>query len=734
MAAGIFFNAGLTSRAADGTESGSNFTNLIVFAKFSGEEEFVNTVYSGSSVREITDNSFNTAEYSVSDYFKTVSAGKLCINYVYLFDQGGSITLSKSRGYYAAYSENNQEGYKTAQECQSRMYELKLDWSEAINTAIASGAVITNYDGSVTYNKADLDKNHDGKIDAITLIYKNTTQSNISVSRGAPLWNYRDYADYVNITTENGGTLVSWDYVQLTNLYPNSSGELQGHLYQDKNRNLTTSLGTAIHETGHILGLKDLYNTQEKQPVYYMSVMAKHLSPVPQFISVKEQEALGWADAEQLPVLTADGTYSLSASGTQNDGAVIGYKMNIPTKNKTLYLEYRNFEETGNKYDSQVKKFYKADGSQVDAFNLKSGLVCYLAESDIRFPSNINCVAPRWNYEVLGGGNTKNDAALAQGEEKYITDKVCIRVTEVTPDRLKFEISGIGEEHIHTGGEATCVSGPVCEVCQQVYGEINASNHKHTELRGVKEPDSTQEGYTGDLYCTDCQQLIQQGTVIPKKCPDIIEGQDTQIDGNTTEAATFRSNALFADFIRVELDGVELRRDIDYTVESGSIIVRLMPEFLRTLAEGRHSIGIVSDGGTAVTTFNISRVVTPETTQPPEATKTPETAQVPESVRIPVLRKEPTATPKPTEAPEPTATPKPESPQIPATTATPAAESAAADPEQEVSQAGGQAMEQQRAGKAWLVTGGIILCMGIAAGGLWLQHHIVQEKRKNDEG
>ena len=37
-------------------------------------------------------------------------------------------------------------------------------------------------------------------------------------------------------------------------------------------------------------------------------------------------------------------------------------------------------------------------------------------------------------------------------------------------------------------------------------------------------------------------------------------------------------------------------------------------------------------------------------------------------------------------------------------------------------------------GNERLVTGGIILCMGIAAGGLWLQHHIVQEKRKNDEG
>lgn len=74
----------------------------------------------------------------------------------------------------------------------------------------------------------------------------------------------------------------------------------------------------------------------------------------------------------------------------------------------------------------------------------------------------------------------------AQGEEKYITDKVCIRVTEVTPDRLTFEISGIGEEHIHTGGEATCVSGPVCEVCQQVYGEINASNQKQHGTAGSK--------------------------------------------------------------------------------------------------------------------------------------------------------------------------------------------------------------------------------------------------------
>ena len=34
----------------------SNFTNLVVFARFAGETEFINDVYEGSSVRKITDN------------------------------------------------------------------------------------------------------------------------------------------------------------------------------------------------------------------------------------------------------------------------------------------------------------------------------------------------------------------------------------------------------------------------------------------------------------------------------------------------------------------------------------------------------------------------------------------------------------------------------------------------------------------------------------------------------
>lgn len=117
----------------------SNFTNLVVFARFAGETEFINDVYEGSSVRKITDNSYNAGSYSVGDYYRCVSDNKLRMRSVYLYDNGGSIVLSHPRGYYAEYSDINTIGYKDASERANRMYELRQEWSEAVNNAISSG-------------------------------------------------------------------------------------------------------------------------------------------------------------------------------------------------------------------------------------------------------------------------------------------------------------------------------------------------------------------------------------------------------------------------------------------------------------------------------------------------------------------------------------------------------------------------------------------------------------------
>lgn len=109
----------------------SNFTNLIIFMRFAGEDEFIDDVYEGTTVRRITDNSYNTAAYNVSDYYRGVSENKLRMKNVYLFDKGGSIVLSHDRGYYAEWSEDNQIGYTSTGEASSRMYELKLEWADA---------------------------------------------------------------------------------------------------------------------------------------------------------------------------------------------------------------------------------------------------------------------------------------------------------------------------------------------------------------------------------------------------------------------------------------------------------------------------------------------------------------------------------------------------------------------------------------------------------------------------
>mgnify|MGYP002518487672 CR=1 FL=1 len=207
----------------------------------------------------------------------------------------------------------------------------------------------------------------------------------------------------------------------------------------------------------------------------------------------------------------------------------------------------------------------------------------------------------------------------------------------------------------HSGGEATCVKKAICSVCNAEYGNLNASNHKHTELRDVKAATEQEKGYTGDTWCLDCNKKIAEGTevdklthqpklveakeatvteqgniqyyhcdncdkyfadangmkeisfeetVIKKLPPEIIEGNNAVVGKSEKKALSFRSNAAFADFIRVELDGKTLDEN-NYTKTEGSIIITLKDNFVSTLSVGEHTIGIVSESGTATAKFTV---------------------------------------------------------------------------------------------------------------------------------
>lgn len=415
-----------------------NFTNLIVFAKFSDEEEFIDNVYADTTVRNILDNTYNKSVYSVADYFKTVSYGRTNMQTLYLFDEDNSVTLSKPRGYYAEKTDQNPEGYESGYES-SRIYELQVDWANTVSDVIAKGNKPKDIDGN-EYNFADLDRNGDGKIDLITVIYKNTEQD-ISVNWKSPLWDYQSYSNMISVQ-EGDNTYQSGEYVQLTCNYENVNGLI---LYRGTDNLPILATGKICHETMHALGPKDLYRSDQKSAVYYMSLMGKHLSPIGQYISVKERESLGWLDENQIRTIEKNGTYKLSVASAEN--GVVAYKTDLPNE-KTLYLEYRRFDENGNKYDSKNKGIYSCkDGGVIKGITLKSGLICYLVNTGVRFPSNLNTYGSLWNMEVVSHGqySTMSDCAVGEGENLYIGSGVSVDVTNMTCDELDFEISGIIE-------------------------------------------------------------------------------------------------------------------------------------------------------------------------------------------------------------------------------------------------------------------------------------------------
>ena len=166
----------------------------------------------------------------------------------------------------------------------------------------------------------------------------------------------------------------------------------------------------------------------------------------------------------------------------------------------------------------------------------------------------------------------------------------------------------------HTGGEATCRGKAACEYCGEDYGELDSTNH-NLEKISAKAATVTETGNEEYWHCLDCgkyfadengeNEINLDNTVIAKLPPAIIEGKGQNITVGEKKELTFRSNAAFSDFIRAQLDGKTLDEK-NYTVREGSTVVTLKSDYVATLSAGEHTIGIVSESGTATTTFTVN--------------------------------------------------------------------------------------------------------------------------------
>ncbi len=192
-------------------------------------------------------------------------------------------------------------------------------------------------------------------------------------------------------------------------------------------------------------------------------------------------------------------------------------------------------------------------------------------------------------------------------EEGYSGDTYCLDCSNKISDGNDIDALG------HTGGEATCVNKAVCTRCGEEYGDLDPNNHKHTEVRNAKEATTTEKGYTGDTYCTDCDSLVKKGEEIPLFVYEMVEGEGGTHELTTDGSLRFKSNGKLEKLTSVKVDNKELDEK-NYTKESGSTIVTLKADFLNTLAVGTHTLALVYDDGEVTSNFKIAekKVTTPE--------------------------------------------------------------------------------------------------------------------------
>ena len=194
----------------------------------------------------------------------------------------------------------------------------------------------------------------------------------------------------------------------------------------------------------------------------------------------------------------------------------------------------------------------------------------------------------------------------------------------------------------HSGGKATCTQNAVCEICKESYGSLDLNNHTDLKHIDAKAATAAEEGNIAYWYCDGCKkyfsdaaatkEITKAATVTAKLPPKITAGDGAAVTQGEKKELTFTSDASFADFVRVELDGTALEEK-NYTKREGSTIITLNRDFVATLSVGEHTLAIISQHGTATAKFTVKA-------------KPAETATT-----------QPTVTPQPTAQPQPTVQP-----------------------------------------------------------------------------
>lgn len=170
------------------------------------------------------------------------------------------------------------------------------------------------------------------------------------------------------------------------------------------------------------------------------------------------------------------------------------------------------------------------------------------------------------------------------------------------------------DAHVHTSHltrvpakAATCTTDGntqyyICD-CGQWFTDVTC-NTPITDQKSVVLPATGHVDKDNNGRCDVCKARLDNAVEY-----QVTEGGDATWLNTSNQGMVFRSNAEYAKFDRLEVDGATVPAT-GYTVSEGSTVVELSATYLGRLSLGSHTLNIVSKDGSAKTTFTIKQGAT----------------------------------------------------------------------------------------------------------------------------
>ena len=216
----------------------------------------------------------------------------------------------------------------------------------------------------------------------------------------------------------------------------------------------------------------------------------------------------------------------------------------------------------------------------------------------------------------------KGYAVKVDGKAIELSDKGTYKLKDVEGDVnvtvegvLKHEPDGTGWAHDAKNHWHVCRCGDIIDKAEHTFewvvdrpATVEAKGKKHQECAVCREKGKTEE--------------------IAILTPEIIDGKGQTMVVDAAKDLSFRSSAPIEFFQKVLVDDKEVAAE-NYVLTEGSTIVTLKTSFLKTLGVGEHKLSVVSDTGTAETTFTVAEAAKPAPGQTTTTTTTAATTSKP---------------------------------------------------------------------------------------------------------